>query len=40
LDAAEGMLVLDVVAGTIAHIEVLNRDDIRQKLVAAFPQKM
>lgn len=40
LDAAEGMLVLDVVAGTIAHVEVLNRDDIRQKLVATFPQKM
>jgi len=37
LDAAEGMLVLDVVAGTIAHVEVLNRYEIRQKLIAGFP---
>ena len=37
LDAAEGMLVLDVVAGKIAHVEVLNRDDIRRKLLAALP---
>jgi hypothetical protein len=37
LDAAEGMLLLDVVDGTIAHIEILNRDDIRQKLITAFP---
>src|SRR5882762_2581472 len=37
LDAAEGMLVLDVVAGTIAHVEVLNRYEIRQKLIAEFP---
>ena len=37
LDAAEGMLVLDVVAGTIAHVEILNRNDIRQTLIAALP---
>jgi hypothetical protein len=37
LDAAEGMVILDVVAGTIAHVEVLYRDDIRQKLFAALP---
>jgi hypothetical protein len=37
LDAAEGMLLLDVVSGTIAHAEVLNRDEIRQKLIAALP---
>lgn len=37
LDAAEGMLLLDVVAGKIAHVEVLNRNDIRQKLMAAIP---
>jgi hypothetical protein len=37
LDAAEGMLVLDVVAGKIAHVEVLNRDDIRRKLLPALP---
>ncbi len=37
LDAAEGMLLLDVVDGTIAHVEILNRDDIRQKLINALP---
>ena len=37
LDAAEGMLVLDVVAGKIAHVEVLNRNDIRRKLLATLP---
>ena len=37
LDAAEGMVILDVVAGTIAHVEVLYREDIRQKLIAALP---
>jgi hypothetical protein len=31
------MLILDVVAGTIAHVELLNRDDIRQTLIAAIP---
>lgn len=37
LDAAEGMLLIDVVATTIAHVEVLNRADVRHKLLAAFP---
>ena len=31
------MLVLGVAAGKIAHVEVLNRNDIRQKLVPAIP---
>jgi hypothetical protein len=31
------MLILDVVAGTIAHVEVLYRDGIRNKLIAHFP---
>ena len=37
LDAAEGMVILDVVAGTIAQVEVLYRDEIRQKLISALP---
>lgn len=37
LDAAEGVLLVDVVAGKIAHVEVLNRPDIRGQLLAAFP---
>jgi hypothetical protein len=37
LDAAEGTLLLDVVDGTIAHVEILNRDNIRQKLITALP---
>ena len=37
LDANEGMVVLDVVAGMIAHVEVLNRDDVRTKLTAQIP---
>ncbi len=37
LDASDGMLILDVVAGTIAHVEVLYRDGIRNKLIAHFP---
>ena len=37
LDAAEGMVILDVVAETIAHVEVLYREGIRQKLIAALP---
>lgn len=28
LDAEKGMVILDVVSGLIAHVEVLNRDDI------------
>jgi hemolysin activation/secretion protein len=37
LDSDKGMVLLDVVAGTIAHVEVLNRDDIRTKLIAKIP---
>ncbi len=37
LGAVEGMLLLDVVGGEIVHVEVLYRNDIRQKLMAAFP---
>ena len=37
LDADEGMVVLDVVAGAIVHVEVLNRADIRTKLLSQIP---
>jgi hypothetical protein len=37
LDAAEGMLLVDVVAGKIAHVEVFNRADVRRDLLAALP---
>jgi len=37
LDAPEGMLLIDVVEGKIAHVEVLNRDDVRRKLRVAVP---
>ncbi len=37
LEPGEGMLILDVVGGVIAHIEILYRNDIRQKLLAALP---
>ena len=37
LDAAKGMLILDVVDGVIAQVEVLNRNDFRQKLLEALP---
>jgi len=33
----EGMLILDVVAGEIACVEVLDRKEIRQKLVELLP---
>ncbi|MGB7282594.1 MAG: hypothetical protein WBE13_10060 [Candidatus Acidiferrum sp.] len=33
----DGMLILDVVAGEIACVEILDRDDIRKKLIAALP---
>jgi len=36
LTPREGMLILDVVADKIAAIEVLYRDDIRQKLLTEF----
>jgi hypothetical protein len=31
------MVILDVVSGVIAHVEVLNPDDIRKPLITAFP---
>jgi hypothetical protein len=37
LDAAEGMLLVDVVTGKIAHVEILNRVDVRRKLLEALP---
>jgi hypothetical protein len=37
LTPKEGMLILDVVADKIATIEVLYRDEIRQKLLKEFP---
>ena len=37
LDAEKGMIVLDVVDGCIAHVEVLNRDEVRRDLIAALP---
>jgi hypothetical protein len=37
LDAGEGMVLLDLVTGQIAQVEVLNRDDVRRKLIAQFP---
>jgi len=33
LNPAEGMLILDVVQGVISQVEILYRDDIRQKLL-------
>jgi hypothetical protein len=37
LKAPEGMLILDIVDGTIVHVDVLNRNDFRQRLLAALP---
>jgi hypothetical protein len=37
LKAPEGMLILDILDGTIVHVDVLNRKDFRQKLLAALP---
>ena len=34
---SQGMLILDVVAGRIACVEVLDRKDVRQKLDEVFP---
>jgi hypothetical protein len=33
----KGMLILDVVDGVVAKVEVLYRDDIRQRLLTMFP---
>ncbi|MGB2677263.1 MAG: hypothetical protein WAN12_09290 [Candidatus Acidiferrum sp.] len=37
LTPEEGMLILDVVAGEIACVEVLDREDVRQKLIEVLP---
>jgi hypothetical protein len=37
LDPREGMIILDVVDGSLACVEVLYRDDVRKKLLATFP---
>ena len=37
LDAEEGMVILDVVSGLIAFVEVLNRDDVRKPLINVLP---
>ena len=37
LDADVGWVILDVVEERIACVEVLYRDDIREKLIALFP---
>jgi hypothetical protein len=37
LDATRGMIILDVVAGKIACVEVLNRNEIRRRLLELFP---
>ena len=37
LTPTEGMLLLDVVNGVIAQVEVLNREDIRKILISAIP---
>jgi hypothetical protein len=37
LDPEEGMLILDVVDGRIAEVEVLYRDEIREKIHALLP---
>jgi hypothetical protein len=37
LEPNQGQLILDVVDGVIAQVEVLYRDDVRRKLIAMFP---
>ena len=37
LTPSQGMLILDVVGEAIACVEVLFRDEVRQKLLAALP---
>ena len=37
LPAAKGMLILDVVDGVIAYVEVLHRNEIREKLLSTLP---
>jgi hypothetical protein len=37
LEPEAGMLILDVVADKIVHVEVLHRQDIREKLLVSLP---
>jgi hypothetical protein len=37
LQPKEGMLILDVVDGVIAQVELLYRDEVRHKLLTVFP---
>jgi hypothetical protein len=37
LEPVEGVLILDLVADRIVQVEVLYRNDIREKLLAALP---
>lgn len=37
LTPEEGMLILDVVGEAIACVEILDRDDVREKLDAVLP---
>ena len=37
LEPSEGMLILDLVDDRIAHVEVLDRNEIREKLLVALP---
>jgi len=37
LEPERGMIILDVLGDEIAHVEVLNRNDIRSALTAALP---
>jgi hypothetical protein len=37
LEPERGLVILDVVSGTIACVEVLNRDELGQRLIAAMP---
>ena len=39
LEPSTGHLIVDVVDGTVATVEVLYREEIRQKLLATFPDK-
>jgi hypothetical protein len=39
LEPITGELILDVVDGTVAQVEVLYRAEIRQKLLTKFPDK-
>jgi hypothetical protein len=39
LELIIGHLIIDVVDGAVAQIEVLYRDEVRQKLIKIFPDK-